>query len=249
MNLGVSDLGLKALDRGSRDSVSMEVTRRVLESLLSGNLRPGERLPPERKLAEALGVGRTVIREALKSLTILGIVEARQGDGNYLRATESGFLPHVIEWGLLLGVKKTRDLVEARRIIETGIARLAAERRDKKVVSDLKAILKKMKKAKTPEAFIEADIAFHLRLAQAAGNETLLQIMESTWSLLQVWISRVVRATANLAQVVEQHEVLFAAIEAGDGDAAARAMENHLASTFERLEDTFDQTRGLLSIT
>src|SRR5687767_8674020 len=102
---------LSRVDISGRDSVSMEVARRLLDYLLAGEMKTGMRLPPERKLAEALGVGRTVVREALKSLTLLGLIEVRQGDGNYVRATESSLLPQAIEWGLLLGAKRTRDLV------------------------------------------------------------------------------------------------------------------------------------------
>ena len=92
-----------------QDTVPIQIARKLLEYLLKGNLRPGDRLPSERKLAEALGVGRSAVREALKSLTLLGLVAVRQGHGSFLKSTESDLLPQAIEWGLLLGVKKTRD--------------------------------------------------------------------------------------------------------------------------------------------
>ena len=79
-------------------------------------------MPSERKLAEALGVGRSIVRQALKSLTVLGLLDVRQGDGTYLRRTDSPFLPVAIEWGLLLGVKRATDLVEARHYLEVVIA-------------------------------------------------------------------------------------------------------------------------------
>jgi GntR family transcriptional regulator, transcriptional repressor for pyruvate dehydrogenase complex len=229
---------LSRVDVSGRDSVSMEVARQLLEYLLAGETKPGMRLPPERKLAEALGVGRTVVREALKSLTLLGLIEVRQGDGNYVRATESTLLPQAIEWGLLLGAKRTRDLVEARRIIEVSLAGLAAERRDDRALADLHARIEEMAAARDPDDFVAADVAFHLRIAEAAGNETLLGVMTSMWTLLQVWISRVMHAATDFAPSLTEHRLVLEAIEADDPQAASSAMEAHLANATRRLEAT-----------
>ena len=96
---------------------------------MSGVLLPGDRLPSERELSRTFGVGRSAVRDALKPLTLLGIIDVRQGDGTYLRATESELLPKAVEWGLLLGQPGALDLVEARRHIEVALATLAAQRR------------------------------------------------------------------------------------------------------------------------
>ena len=116
--------------------------RLLLDYLLAGNVSPGTRLPSERQLAEELGVGRSVVREALKSLGLLGLVEVRQGDGTYLRRVESELLPRVIEWGLLLGERRTADLIEARQHLEVVTAQLAAARRDDDDVAALAAALR-----------------------------------------------------------------------------------------------------------
>jgi GntR family transcriptional repressor for pyruvate dehydrogenase complex len=240
-NVDRADLALAPVDLGERGTVSTEVTRRLLDYVLAGAVKPGERLPPERKLAEALGVGRTVVREALKSLTILGLVEVRQGDGNYLRGTESAFLPRVIEWGLLLGAKRTRDLVEARRVIEVSVAGLAAERRSDAALAAIRDRLADMEGAETADDLIAADIAFHLSIAEAAGNETLLQIMTSMWSLLQVWISRVIHAATDFSPTIEEHRKVLDALEAGSSRGASKAMQEHLLSALKRLEATLPQ--------
>ncbi len=237
-NVSITERGLERVDLSQRGTVATEVTRRLLDYLLAGEVTPGQRLPPERKLAESLGVGRTVVREALKSLTILGLIEVRQGDGNYLKATESSFLPQAIEWGLLLGAKRTRDLVEARRIIEVSIAGLAAQRRDEGALTDLRERLAQMSRATDPDAFVAADIAFHLRVAEAAGNETLLQVMTSMWSLLQVWISRVMHAASDFTPSLDEHRLVLQALEAGNEKAASKAMDAHLVSALKRLEAT-----------
>ena len=98
--------GLPRIDLSSRETLTMEVARRLLDYFLSGEVEPGGRIPSERRLAESLGVGRSLVREALKSLHLLGLLEVRQGDGTYLKRTDSELLPQVIEWGLLLGEKR-----------------------------------------------------------------------------------------------------------------------------------------------
>jgi DNA-binding FadR family transcriptional regulator len=87
--------GLPRIDLSSRETLTMEVARRLLDYFLSGEVEPGERIPSERRLAESLGVGRSLVREALKSLHLLGLLEVRQGDGTYLKRTDSELLPQV----------------------------------------------------------------------------------------------------------------------------------------------------------
>jgi DNA-binding FadR family transcriptional regulator len=135
---------LKPLESSRRETTTTEIARKLLVYFLAGRFAPGHRLPSERSLAQTLGVGRSVVREALKSLTLLGIVEVRQGDGTFLRSTESDLLPHAIEWGLLLGTRRTRDLIEVRRYLESILVALAAERRDETDLTALRAELDRM---------------------------------------------------------------------------------------------------------
>lgn len=226
-----------SMDIQKREAVTTEIARKLLDYLLAGHLAPGDRLPSERQLAQDLGVGRSVVREALKSLTLLGIVEVRQGDGTFLRSTESQLLPHAIEWGLLLGTRRTKDFIEARRYIEPVVAGLAAERRDDAALTDLKRHLDAMYAAEgDPAAFVAADIAFHLRLAEAAHNEAFLQILTSVRTLLQVWINRNVSETARVAILADEHTPVYEAIVAGDPAAARAAMEDHMTHAVARLE-------------
>jgi GntR family transcriptional regulator, transcriptional repressor for pyruvate dehydrogenase complex len=230
---------LRPLDGSRRETTTTEIARRLLEYFLAGHFEPGHRLPSERKLAETLGVGRSVVREALKSLTLLGIVEVRQGDGTFLRSAESDLLPHAIEWGLLLGTRRTRDLIEARLYLESILAELAAERRDATDLEELRRELDGMYGAKDDRAaFVAADVAFHLRVAKAAGNETFLQIMVSVRALLQVWMARVVYSAEDLAVLAAEHAPIYDAVAAQDRAAARAAMDAHLKQAFARLEVT-----------
>jgi GntR family transcriptional regulator, transcriptional repressor for pyruvate dehydrogenase complex len=213
-----------------------QVARLLLDYLLAGNVSPGTRLPSERRLAEELGVGRSVVREALKSLGLLGLIEVRQGDGTYVKQLESELLPRVIEWGLLLGERRTLDLVEARQHLEAITAQLAAARRSDSDLVALQDSLHGMKAAEGDiETFVGHDVAFHLRIAEAAGNSVLSTVLTNIQSLLRVWITRVIRDAGQSNPSYLEHVPVYQAIVNRDPAAAGAAMQAHLDAAARRL--------------
>jgi GntR family transcriptional repressor for pyruvate dehydrogenase complex len=226
---------LKQIDPIKREPVATQVARKLVEYLLSGAVEPGARMPSERQLAEAFGVGRSAMREAIKALSLIGLVEVRQGDGTYLRKADSALLPEVIEWGLLLGERRTMDLVEARQEIEIVIAGLAARRRTEKDIEDLTRILERMERTTVASAFVEADVQFHMRLADASDNLVLRDIHSSVQALLRTWIGRVLAAEGSRVPSYLEHVPILAAIVDGNPEAAQRAMEAHMSSAAGRL--------------
>ena len=234
MALGLERIGTRP------EPLATEIARGILDYLLAGHVELGERIPSERKLAEALGVGRSVVREALKSITLLGLIEQRPGAGTYLRRAESELLPQAIEWGLLLGERRVADLVEARHHLEVVIAGLAAERCTPGDLAMLQTYLDQMQAAPGTAAFAAADLAFHMRVAEAAANLSLLQIMVSIRTLLKVWISRVRSAEVDNTRSVLEHQMVLRALEAADPAAAREAMEAHMVSATKRLEETIE---------
>jgi GntR family transcriptional regulator, transcriptional repressor for pyruvate dehydrogenase complex len=238
------EMAQKLLRVEAREPLSAEIARKLLDYLLSGVLMPGDRLPSERELSRTFGVGRSAVRDALKPLSLLGIIDVRQGDGTYLRATESELLPKAVEWGLLLGEQSAVDLVEARRHIEVALATLAAQRRSEEDLSELRRLLREMQDAGSDDEFIEADIAFHLRLAEAAGNSVLSGILTNIRSLIQVWITRVTRAADSIVPSYQEHVPIMAAVEARDPAAAAAAMGAHLDSAGAKLARTLEAERA-----
>lgn len=221
-----------------RESAVADIARQLLTQLLSGRIAPGTRLPSERRLAESLQVGRSTIREALKALDVLGIIEVRQGDGTYLRQSTSDLLPQAIEWGLMLGQPQVLDLIEARRHIEMSIAELAAERASSDDLAALRLHLAEMRSAADEAAFVEADVAFHLALAKAAGNTVLNDILVSIRSLLRVWIRRAINEVGETRSTVEEHTAVFEAVLARSPRQAAEAMRAHLDGAGKRLLDS-----------
>jgi DNA-binding FadR family transcriptional regulator len=220
-----------------RDSPVSQVARRLLDEVTAGGYRAGSRLPSERRLAESLGVGRSAIREAIAVLEVLGLVEVRVGSGTYVRGTISDLLPQAIDWGLMLGERHTRDLVETRRHLEAVTARLAAQRATDDDVAHLRERLDRMREtAESVIEFTEADVEFHLEVARIAGNTVLRDILHSVRALLRVWIQRAVGADGDTTATLAEHVAVFEAIARRDPDAAAAAMGAHMESASGRLE-------------
>ncbi|MBT2500134.1 FadR family transcriptional regulator [Agromyces sp. ISL-38] len=225
---------LGALPSGSAVSV---VATQLLDLFTSGSIPPGTRLPPERQLAARLEVGRSAVREALAALEILGIVDVRPGSGTYLRGTVSELLPQSLSWGVLIGQRSTTELLELRSGLEIYVARLAADRLTDEQLAALARHLDRMRASVDDDlkSFVKADLAFHRELATSADNSVLLDLLQIVRSLLRVWVDRAVQDEAKARTALEEHEAVYRALSARDGDAAASAMAAHMATASARL--------------
>lgn len=214
------------------------ITQRLLGYLLSGDLEPGSKIPSERQLAEGLGVGRSAVREAIKSLSLLGLLDVRQGDGTYLSRSGSDLLPRVIEWGLLLDQSQLTDLAEARTEIEVDVAGLAAKRATEEQVDALRAKFDAMREAgEDLDAYVEADISFHLAVARASSNSILFNLVTNLRSLLSVWAHQVLEHAGETGTSLAMHEPILDAIVNRDVDAAQTAMRAHMERASRRLQE------------
>lgn len=239
-----NDLGLAKIRPMNRNTLVGEIVEQLINYLASNRIGPGDKLPSERALSEQLGIGRSSVREAVKTLHLLGIVDVRLGDGTYLRARESAVLPQILEWGLILSQPSTADLVEARQFLEVFIARRAAERfmlgeADSVAAADnLAACLERMTKARrssSPEEHVEADVEFHMGIAEMAGNAVITEMLRSIRGLLHVWFTRMAAASELNGDSEETHTQVIEAIRAGDPDAAEAAMRRLISAAGELL--------------
>jgi GntR family transcriptional regulator, transcriptional repressor for pyruvate dehydrogenase complex len=225
-----------ALGRVPAGSSVSAVATGLLDLFTSGEIAPGTRLPPERKLAESLQVGRSAVREALAALELLGVVDVRPGSGTYLRGGASELLEQSLSWGVLLGDRHADELLEVRGALEIYAARLAADRMPEAEIAALGADLDRMRAAGDDlAAFVRADLAYHQRLASSTGNSVLLDLLRIIRSLLRVWADRAVDSAEEARLALEEHAAVHAAIVARDPDAAASAMSAHMESASRRL--------------
>ena len=212
------------------------VAKRLLDLFTSGDIDPGTRLPPERQLAASLGIGRSAVREALAALEILGIVDVRPGSGTYLRGSASELLPETLSWGLMIEAPRTLELIAVRSELEVMAGRLAATKVTDDDLRELSLSLERMRETLgDPTRFIEADLKFHLRIAQVAGNKVLLDLLQSVRSLLRVWVELGIRQGDDARHALDEHTALYDALQRRDPAAAEAAMRGHMTTASERL--------------
>ncbi|MGP3769626.1 FadR/GntR family transcriptional regulator [Streptomyces sp. SDT5-1] len=226
-----------------REPLAAEVSRRLIDYLMSGEVQPGDRIPSERQLTEMLGVNRPTVREAIKSLGFLGLLEIRQSSGTYFRGTDSDVLYRLFELGLVLGERGAKDMVQARAELEVVVAGLAAEARDQAGVDLLRARLKAMHEC-PDEEFAEADTAFHAALAEMSGNSVLRDMLKGMRAMIQRgWVERT-GAVRTRKIAYDDHVPIFEAVEQGDGPAAREAMSRHMRGASRRLHEALEQNTG-----
>ncbi|WP_329474754.1 FadR family transcriptional regulator [Kribbella sp. NBC_01484] len=219
-----------------RLSTASLVARQLIEQLGAEHIPVGARLPSERDLAQMLGVGRSTLREAIAALELLGLVDIRPGSGSYLRADSTQLLAQALEWSLALGEPEIGDLVEVREQLELLAARLATGRADEAQLERLREHVDRMRDAGDDvEAFVAADIAFHLEIATIAQNVVLHSLLTSIQSLLADWFDRTLRVPGTIEATLAEHQAVFTAIQQGDPDAAETAMATLMTAADHRV--------------
>ena len=217
-----------------RESVAEMVVRRILDMVTARALKPGDQLPPERDLAESLGVSRPSVREAIRGLAILGVVQSRQGGGAYITKLDGDALLGPIQFFLSLEDVNIRELYDARSLIESDVARRAAVHMDGATLTQLTEILQAQKSTLTDaRAFRLSDFAFHEAIWGGCGNAFLKRIGESLNVLGLEFRRRASETSGVLEQSYADHGRLLDALRARDPDAAAKAAETHMQNVYQ----------------
>ena len=209
--------------------VSEEIIGQVRDLITSGRLKIGDRLPAERELAKILQVGRSTVREAIRALESLGILQARPGEGTFLVSNPAEQKPDPITANAFRSWENQRKLFEVRLVIEPDLAALAARRASFEQIVKMREILQEQEASvKQGKIDIKADTAFHFLLAEAARNEILLRIMDSLMNLLHETRVASLHTSGRSASSLKQHKAIVRAIEARDPMAAERRMRDHI---------------------
>ena len=222
------------LDRIPRQDLQSETTIRLAQLITSSE--PGSRLPTERELCELLGVGRSTLREAVRSLSFVGAVQTRQGSGTYVTTLEDQAIGKIIGLVLILERATVREIIESRRALEVEAVRLACERHEPEDREQLQATMRSMAEATTDPACASAyDLQYHVQLARASHNRVLVSLINGMRTLLQMWMSKTVDEPVVVEEVVREHNSILEAVFAGDAERAVFRMHSHLTYAAERL--------------
>jgi GntR family transcriptional regulator, transcriptional repressor for pyruvate dehydrogenase complex len=220
--------------RVNKVSISEDIAQQILELISSGNLTPGQRLPSERELCKNFGAARSSLREALRGLSMIGVLTARVGEGTSVAADGGKFLGKVIEWRLITEKHDIENLLEVRIALEGVAAANMALNGTDADIARLGALLARMKNSiDDKKQFAAYDLEFHVTIAKASGN-TLL------FDLISMIRNQLVRALDKLLLphvrpvTYKEHAAIVHAIERHDPEKARDAMYAHLHSSLLR---------------
>lgn len=221
-----------------KNTVSEEITERLLTLIKEKALQPGDKLPSERELATTLQVSRPSLREALRALSIMNVVEIRQGAGTYVSSLEPELLLEPLDFVFALDNSIFRDLFAARKIVEVGIAGLAAEQITDDEIAELEEWLHiSVENVEKLEVFLEADLKIHEIITEAARNPLLKRFMVSIRQLGLASRKRTVEIANVRSHTVKDHQAIVDALKSRDPKAAQEAMLHHLNSIEAELQD------------
>lgn len=231
----MSILPLDGFTKIDRTSIKDRALEQIKRYIASGMVKPGERLPAERVLAERLGVGRSSVREAIKVLEAIGLVESRIGEGTFIALQPGAGLGRAIGAGLSVWGGTIIELIEARRAIEVEGARMAAEQATVEDVQRLHETLARMERSADQfDAYFAADMQFHRLIAQATHNTLVVHMVDSLITLLQEALHQgQADQLRTSSEISGTHHEVFAAIAGHDPTGAADAMRRHLQFTAE----------------
>jgi GntR family transcriptional regulator, transcriptional repressor for pyruvate dehydrogenase complex len=208
--------------------LSESVAARLEAMIVSGELAPGRKLPPERELARLLGVSRGLVREAIHELALKGLVHRRQGRGTEVRGPYRSEFTGAIVGYLTQSQRDVMELLDFREALEPPIAARAAERATSVDVRRLSRISAALEAESDPAKAADLDAQFHHAIALATRNHVLVMLVETSLEVLNQTRRENLQTPARLRTSRDAHRAILAAIEAGDADAAGRAMTDHI---------------------
>ena len=208
-----------------------EIVRQIKGMIAEGRLKSGDQLPPERDLAEKFLVSRTSVREALRALESVGLIEIRPGEGTFVREISVDSLVEPLALVLLSQRAMTSELFEARRLLEPSIAGLAARRATPEEVQEMERILdQQAKEIAAGNTGLAQDAAFHAALGTAAHNRAITRIVHALMDVLAQSREEAISTPGRPTRSHEDHRRILDAVRAGDAAAAERAMREHVVA-------------------
>jgi GntR family transcriptional repressor for pyruvate dehydrogenase complex len=225
--------------RVTKVSICEEIAQQIMDLISNGDLKPGQRLPAERDLCKEFGAGRSSLREALRCLSIVGVLDARVGEGTSVAIDGAKFLGKIIEWRLITEKHDIANLLEVRSALEGVAAANVALLGKKEDIDKLEKLIARMKASvDNTNEFAALDLEFHLTLAKVSGNNLLFDLISMIRSQLVRALSKVLLLPRAVPLSLKEHIAIFRAIKRGDPDMAREAMHAHLHAALLRYKET-----------
>lgn len=239
----------KRTDRARQGTLTNQTLQHLIGWLKDGKFQPGSKLPSQNELVRNLGISRTGIREALQGMVALNLIEIRPGLGCFVKTTSSDSFINEDVLSILLEKEAILDLIETRKILEAGIAALAAERADKRAFWNMEDVLNQLEKAvKRGESVADVATEFHNAIAEATHNAVLIKLLRS-FTKLMASAGRLVEAEAPSVEQFRRHElashrVLYNTMRTRDPVKAREAITKHISDSEHLIIKAFEKAES-----
>ena len=235
--------------RITKISISEEIAKQIMDLISSGDLKPGQRLPSERDLCHNFGASRSSLREALRCLSIVGVLNARVGEGTSVASDGGKFLRKIMEWRMIIENHDIMNVMEVRVALEGVSAADTALYGSPEDLEKIQKLLAEMEvSVKDHKRFAALDLEFHVTLANASGNTLLSDFISVIRSQLAKVLSKVLLLPNAIPLSVKEHNAIFEAIKRHDPERARNAMHAHLERAFKRYSDLTGRSSSLYSL-
>lgn len=208
-----------------------EVVEHIKRMVENGELKSGDKLPTERAMAEELNVSRASIREAIRSLEVIGLIESRQGAGNYIRKDFSEILLEPLSMIFMLQQGSATDIYELREVLELSTIMVSAKRISKEELQTLKELIDKFKSSEIESDNVMIDKEFHYTIVKAANNKLITNLLNVVSELIDKFITdsrkNIIESSQNKEKLLELHERIYIALEERDDYKAYTALKEH----------------------
>ncbi len=226
----------------SRPTLTEAVRQYLMEFIINNNLEPGDPLPPETQLVHELGVGRSSVREAVKALQALGLVEVRHGEGLYVRELNFDPVVETLTYGLRWDPTTLLELVQIRVWLETAVIGDAVRQMSQERLQQLDAIMETWaKKVKAGQPYAEDDRQFHFTLYEALGNATLIKLLDVFWVAFENVGIEDIKKDLDPVETLREHQAILEAVRAGDASLARQRLQQSFFNIQRRIEEVLKQ--------
>lgn len=225
---------------GKKGNISQLLNRLTMyfaEQLFEKRLKKGDKIESDRVLATKLGVGRSAIREALKVLDVMGMIDIRPGQGTYISNNEANFFIVPLSWSLFLNGNQIDSIVEVRNLMEVKAAYLAAKCKNEESLNKLYNVSHKIHNAymeRDYKEFLNGDLEFHICIAECSGNQVIYSMIQTISNLMRHVSGSGMVDEGQLQEIYEEHQKIYGLILASDAEGAQNAMEEHLQKSLGR---------------
>jgi|AGTN01.1.fsa_nt_gi Transcriptional regulators len=218
--------------------------KKILQSIIAGNYKPGTRLPSENELKETFNVSRNTVRTALNKLNVLGILETRQGDGSYIKKLSIDMYLNTFVPAILIHEDSLMELIQLRKAIEIASASMAAERATQEDINIMQALLDSSRAAGDDmQAYAESTVNFHYHVALASKNPIFATMMELIKYVLTSKMVNFLTYTRNDRNSTFYHTMILESIKNRRPDEAAYLMERHMIHLVDRVNEYNEHTK------